>query len=113
MAKSKNVNAWRLESDNISKWNARVGGTISYIGAQGIHYEYVMPKTYNGPWYENALTVRSKKSATTKYKNGKKPGQYQPIGDRSYFTYYQLKQQKEQQKENPVDVDYSVTVVIE
>ena len=77
--------------DNISAWNAKVGGTISYIGANGIHYEYLMPKQYDGPWQENALTVRSKKSANSDYANGKRPGQYQPIGGHKYFTYYQMK----------------------
>lgn len=67
--------------DNISAWNAKVGFVLQRVGINGIHYEYVMPKDYSGPWYENALAVRSKKSPTSTYNNGKKPGQYQPIGD--------------------------------
>lgn len=86
--------------DNISAWNAQVGFVLQRVGLNGIHYEYVMPKTYSGPWYENALAVRSKKSPTSTYNNGKKPGQYQPIGDRSYFTFYQLKQLRKQKKKS-------------
>ena len=77
--------------DNISAWNAKVGDTHYYIGANGVHYEYAMPKSYSGPWYREALTVRSKKSPTTRYNNGKKPGQYQPVGAKKYFTYFQQK----------------------
>lgn len=86
--------------DNISAWNAKVGFVLQRVGLNGIHYEYVMPKYYEGPWYENALAVRSKKSPTSTYKNGKKPGQYQPIGDRSYFTFFQLKQLRKQKKKS-------------
>lgn len=86
--------------DNISAWNAKVGFVLQRVGLNGIHYEYVMPKYYRGPWYENALAVRSKKSSTSTYKNGKKPGQYQPIGDRSYFTFFQLKQLRKQKKKS-------------
>jgi hypothetical protein len=81
--------------DNISAWNAKVGNTYKYVGRQGIHYEYVMPKDYTGPWYINALTVRSKKSPTSKYNNGKKPGQYQPTGAKRYFTFYQQRMFKD------------------
>lgn len=95
--------------DNISAWNAKVDIVLQRTGLNGIHYEYVMPKDYSGPWYENALTVRSKKSAKSKYKNGKKPGQYQPIGDKSYFTFYQLKKLKTPM----VNENYSVRVEVD
>lgn len=95
---------------NINTWNAKVDFVLQRIGLNGIHYEYAMPKNYTGPWYENALTVRSKKSPVSKYKNGKKPGQYQPIGDKKYFTFYQIKNTK---NISLVDENYTTKVVID
>ena len=70
--------------------------TVQRIGKNGIHYEYVMPRLSNSMnWQVEAMDVKSKKSPTTKYKNGKKPGQYQPIGDKTYFNFYQLKKVQE------------------
>lgn len=79
----------------INVYNRRVdrSKTVQYLGKNGIHYEYIMPIFgESGKHYEQALDVKSKKSPTTKYKNSKKPGQYQPIGDKSYFNFYQLNQ---------------------
>lgn len=81
---------------NINTYNQSIDytKTIYYTGKNGIHYEYIMPKVMRtdiNEEYEGAIDVKSRKSSTTKYKNGKKPGQYQPVGDKSYFTFYQLK----------------------
>ena len=79
----------------ISVYNRRVdkSKTVQIVGKNGIHYEYIMPIFGERDKYQTqALDVKSKKSPTTKYKNGKRPGQYQPIGDKSCFTFYQLKQ---------------------
>jgi len=78
---------------NISLYNARIDNTktVTRLGRNGILYEYVLP--YGGNpvhYYEDAIDVKSHKSATTKYDNGKRPGEYQPIGDKRYFTYYQI-----------------------
>ena len=63
--------------------------TVQRVGKNGIHYEYVMPRLGNSMnWQVEAMDVKSKKSPKTKYKNGKKPGQYQPIGDKTYFNFY-------------------------
>lgn len=82
----------------ISIYNRRVdkSKTVHYVGKNGVHYEYIMP-IFGEPdkFYIQALDVKSKKSPTTKYKNGKKPGQYQPIGDKTAFTFYQLKKMRE------------------
>jgi len=60
------------------------------LGRQGILYEYVIPygkSTRN--FYETAVDVRSIKRSE-KYDNGFRIGQYQPVGDKRYFTFYQL-----------------------
>lgn len=78
----------------ISTYNQRIDKTktVQRIGKNGIHYEYIMP-IFSDPmnWQVEAMDVKSKKSPKSKYKNGKKPGQYQPIGDKTYFNFYQLK----------------------
>lgn len=78
----------------ISTYNQRIDKTktVQRIGKNGIHYEYIMP-IFSDPmnWQIEAMDVKSKKSPKSKYKNGKKPGQYQPIGDKTYFNFYQLK----------------------
>lgn len=81
---------------NIQMYNMSVDKTLTVrrLGRQGIMYEYELPYGANPlKYYEEALNVKSIKKAT-KYKNGKRPGQYQPIGDRRYFTYYQLNKMK-------------------
>lgn len=65
--------------------------TVWRTGKNGILYEYLLP--YGGNpmyYYEDAVDVRSHKSKDTSYDNGKRPGEYQPIGDKRYFTFYQL-----------------------
>jgi len=78
---------------NINDYNALIdkSKTVLRMGRNGILYEYLLP-TWGNPmyYYEDAIDVKSHKSATTKYDNGKQPGMYQPIGDKRFFTYYQL-----------------------
>ena len=88
---------------NINTYNQRIDytRTVERLGRNGVHYEYIIP--LNAPdtfsdYYNNAIDVKSHKSPTTKYDNGKKPGQYQPVGDKSYFTYYQFKQMSQDEK---------------
>lgn len=85
--------------DNISAWNAKVDRTLTVrrFGRQGILYEYELPYGANPMnYYEDAINVKSVKHST-KYKNGKRPGQYQPIGDKRYFNYYQLNKMSPEQ----------------
>lgn len=77
----------------INDYNARIDRTLSVrrLGRNGILYEYELPYGANPMnYYEEAVNVKSIKQST-KYKNGKRPGMYQPIGDKRYFNYYQLK----------------------
>ncbi len=90
-----------------NNWNAKIDKTKTVIrlGRNHVLYEYILPLAGDPfHYYEDAIDVRSHKSATTKYNNGKKPGQYQPIGDKSYFTFYQLKNIKKYNKDDLVDL---------
>lgn len=85
---------------NINIYNARVDRslTVRRLGQQGILYEYELP--YGADplrYYEEAINVKSIKRSE-QYQNGKRPGQYQPIGDKRYFNYYQLKKMTAQQR---------------
>ena len=72
------------------------------LGKQGILYEYVVPYGLSvEKYYQNADDVRSIKNSE-RYDNGKRKGQYQPIGDKRYFTFYQLKQLQQ----NNSDIEY-------
>lgn len=86
------VNVWKAEHDR-SKIIARLGNN-------GVLYEYVVPlRYYHSPnWYKEATDVRSHKKAGTRYNNGKKPGQYQPVGDKSNFTFYEHQKYKKLKK---------------
>jgi hypothetical protein len=85
---------------NIEMYNLMVDRTslIRRLGKNGILYEYELPYGVDiTRYYEQALNVRSIKGENTnpsraKGKEGKvyRPGTYQPIGDKRYFTYYQL-----------------------
>lgn len=71
-----------MAKNNISIWNAKFDHTYKYTGKNGIHYEYLMPKNSDDSrFFEEAYDVRSRNNKT---------GRYQPIGDKSYFTFYQL-----------------------
>ena len=82
---------------NIEIWNAKVKNAFwyKYIGRQGIWYEYLLPYGANPDrFYEEAIDVRSKKGFNRRRStNGKlyRPGSYQPIGDKRYFNFYQVK----------------------
>ena len=85
----------------INDWNSKIDRTLTVrrLGRQGILYEYELP--YGADplhYYEEAINVKSIKNSE-KYKNGKRPGQYQPIGDKRYFNYYQLKKMTPEQLE--------------
>lgn len=76
----------------INSWNAKVDRTLTVrrLGRQGILYEYELPYGADPMhYYEEAINVKSIKRSE-QYQNGKRPGQYQPVGDKRYFTYYQL-----------------------
>lgn len=82
---------------NIEVWNAKreQGTWVSHVGKQGIHYEFLVPKNRSlRLYYKNALDVRSRKGDNTRRSsNGKiyRPGEFQPVGDKRYFQYYQQK----------------------
>lgn len=90
---------------NIEIWNARVKNAswYKYIGKQGIHYEYLLPQGANeGKFYEEAIDVRSKKGNNRRRStNGNlyRPGSYQPVGDKKFFTYYMINKQKMNQQQ--------------
>lgn len=93
---------------NIQMYNLTVDRTslIRRMGKNGILYEYELP--YGADiryYYEQAINVRSIKGdnqnpSTAKGKEGKiyRTGMYQPIGDKRYFTYYQLRKMSPEQR---------------
>lgn len=86
--------AKKKKKGNISAWNAKIDrtSTVIRLGRNGVIYEYLIPLGASPfHYYEDAIDVRSHKKAGTKYDNGKKPGQYQPVGDKSKFFFYKLK----------------------
>ena len=85
----------------INDWNAKIDRTLTVrrLGRQGILYEYELPYGADpNHYYEDAINVKSIKRSE-QYKNGKRIGQYQPIGDKRYFNYYQLKKMTEDEKQ--------------
>ena len=86
--------AKKKKKGNISAWNAKIDrtSTVIRLGRNGVIYEYLIPLGASPfYYYEDAIDVRSHKKAGTKYNNGKKPGQYQPVGDKSKFFFYKLR----------------------
>lgn len=82
---------------SINDWNAKIDRTLTVrrLGRQGILYEYILP--YGGnpmKYYEDAIDVKSIKRSEN-YNNGYRIGQYQPVGDKRYFNYYQLRKMKD------------------
>ena len=73
---------------NINTYNAQIDRTktVMRLGRNGILYEYILP-TYGDPfeYYNDAIDVKSHNKIT---------GRYQPIGDKSYFNFYQLNQMR-------------------
>lgn len=81
----------------INTWNAKIDRSLTkrVLGKNMVLYEYELPYGANpNRYYEEAINVKSIKRST-KYNNGKRPGQYQPKGDPRYFTYYQLNKMTE------------------
>lgn len=78
---------------NINTYNAQIDRTktVMRLGRNGIHYEYILP-IYGNPfeYYNDAIDVKSHNKIT---------GRYQPIGDKSYFNFYQLKNIMSKQQE--------------
>lgn len=96
----------------INNWNAKIDRTLTVrrLGRQGILYEYELPYGANPMhYYEEAINIKSIKRSE-QYQNGKRPGQYQPIGDKRYFTYYQLKKMSTQELEDWNIQRYAETV---
>lgn len=78
---------------SINDWNAKIDRTLTIrrLGRQGILYEYELPYGANPMhYYEDAINVKSIKRSE-QYDNSYRIGQYQPVGDKRYFNYYQLK----------------------
>jgi hypothetical protein len=98
----------------INTYNLRIdrSKTVQFLGKNGIHYEYVMPIfSQRAMFYEQALDVKSRKSPTTRYKNGKKPGQYQPVGDKRFFNFYQMNKMSEEDKINFILEKYGPAII--
>ena len=96
---------------NINVYNAKIDRTqtVLHWGKNGILYEYILLYGANPlKYYEEADDVKSHKSGKTKYDNGKRPGQYQPVGDKRYFNFYQKKKMRQMSIE-----EYTVRVVID
>lgn len=88
----------------INNWNAKIDRTLTVrrLGRQGILYEYELPYGADPMnYYEEAVNVKSIKRST-QYDNGKRPGQYQPVGAKKYFTYYQIQKMGGKKK---LDID--------
>ena len=86
----------------INDWNAKIDRTLTVrrLGRQGILYEYELPYGADtNHYYEEDINVKSIKNYEN-YKNGYRIGQYQRIGDKRYFNYYQLKKMKKQNISN-------------
>lgn len=85
----------------INDWNTQIDRTLTVrrLGKQGILYEYELPYGADPlKYYEEAINVKSIKRSE-RYENGRRPGQYQPVGDKRYFNYYQVKKMTSKQKE--------------
>ena len=85
----------------INDWNAKIDRTLTIrrLGRQGILYEYELPYGADpNHYYEDAINVKSIKRSE-QYKNGYRIGQYQPIGDKRYFNYYQLKKMTPEERD--------------
>jgi hypothetical protein len=89
---------------NIQNFQLTIDRTLTkrILGANGIMYEFVLPYGANpNRYWEDAVDVRSikgnnKRPSTAKGREGivYGPGQYQPIGDKRYFNFYQLRKMK-------------------
>lgn len=87
---------------SINDYNLKIDRTLTVtrLGRQGILYEYILPYGANpNHYYEEAIDVKSRKRSEN-YHNGYRLGQYQPVGDKKYFTFYKLKTLTPKQKED-------------
>lgn len=90
----------------INDYNIQIDKTLTrqYTGKNGVMYEYILPYGANpNNFITEAVDVKSRKKKDVKYNNGKRPGTYQPVGDKSQFIYYKLKYKK---KNNNLDEKY-------
>lgn len=95
---------------SINDWNAKIDKTLTVtrLGKQGILYEYILPYGADPVhYYEDAIDVKSRKRSE-KNKTGRRLGTYQPVGDKRYFNYYQIKKNKL----NSIE-EYNVKVVVD
>lgn len=84
----------------INTWNAQIDRTLTVrrLGRQGILYEYELPYGADPMHYATeAMNVKSIKRSE-RYKNGKRIGQYQPVGDKRYFSYYQIRKMSPEER---------------
>ena len=92
----------------INDWNTKLDRTLTVrrLGRNGILYEYEL--LYGADpihYYEDAVNVKSIKRSE-RYENGKRPGQYQPVGDKRYFNYYRMKKMTPEQIEQWIKEAY-------
>lgn len=82
------INDWNLKTDKTL--------TVERTGKQGILYTYILPYGANPMnYYEEAIDVKSRKKEGSNWRSKRtnqvyRPGVYQPIGDKRYFTFYQM-----------------------
>ncbi len=77
-------------SNNISVWNARIDRslTVRAENASRVLYEYLLPYGADrDKYWAEAIDVRSIKRSSY-YDNGYQIGQYQPVGNKDYFSFY-------------------------
>ena len=95
---------------NIQMHNLTIDRTLTTrkFGKNGILYEWILPYGANpNNYWKEAIDVKSIKGNNTNptTKKGKegyiyRTGMYQPVGDKRWFTYFQLKKMNEQDKIN-------------
>jgi len=86
----------------INNYNIKINrsATVTRIGRNGVWYEYILLYGSNPlHWATEADDVKSRKRSL-RYKNGKRPGQYQPVGDKRFFGFYQAKAQRSANQQN-------------
>lgn len=91
---------------NINAYNAQIDRTktVLRLGRNGILYEYLIPiggDPYT--YYNDATDVKS---------HNKKTGRYQPVGDKSYFNFYQLKMLRKHENNIDANIDLYLEKII-
>jgi len=94
---------------SIQNYNLTIDKTLTTrkFGRNGILYEWILPYGANpNNYYKEAVDVKSIKGknsnpTTKKGKEGYvyRTGMYQPVGDKRYFTYYQLNKMTKKERE--------------